>query len=148
MLSSGTGQKFIATPSSCKQYQAQSVAREAVIECARELIDMAIAHGWNDQLEEWGVWQIEKQGILMSTAIDTISNYVYGAENSFSSVLVDRSLNFEREAGFAVQALTANDYAMGMAVKNKQSVINAVTNIAAIGISLNPAKRQAYLVPP
>lgn len=83
----------------------------------------------------------------MSTAIDTISNYVYGAENAFSSVLVDRSLNFEREAGFAVQALTANDYAMSMAVKNKQSVINAVTNIAAIGISLNPAKRQAYLVP-
>lgn len=83
----------------------------------------------------------------MSTAIDTISNYVYGAEDAFSSVLVDRSLNFEREAGFAIQTLTANDYAMGMAVKNKQSVINAVTNIAAIGISLNPAKRQAYLVP-
>jgi recombination protein RecT len=83
----------------------------------------------------------------MSTSIDTISNYVYGAEDAFSSVLVDRSLNFEREAGFAIQALTANDYAMGMAVKNKQSVINAVTNIAAIGISLNPAKRQAYLVP-
>ena len=83
----------------------------------------------------------------MSTAIDTISNYVYGAADTFSSVLVDRSLNFEREAGFAIQTLTANDYAMGMAVKNKQSVINAVTNIAAIGISLNPAKRQAYLVP-
>jgi len=83
----------------------------------------------------------------MSNAIDTISNYVYGAEDAFSSVLVDRSLNFEREAGFAIQTLTANDYAMGMAVKNKQSVINAVTNIAAIGISLNPAKRQAYLVP-
>ncbi len=83
----------------------------------------------------------------MSTSIDIISNYVYGAEDAFSSVLVDRSLNFEREAGFAIQALTANDYAMGMAVKNKQSVINAVTNIAAIGISLNPSKRQAYLVP-
>jgi len=83
----------------------------------------------------------------MSNSIDTISNYVYGAEDAFSSVLVDRSLNFEREAGFAIQTLTANDYAMGLAVKNKQSVINAVTNIAAIGISLNPAKRQAYLVP-
>jgi recombination protein RecT len=32
-------------------------------------------------------------------------------------------------------------------MKNRQSVINAVTNIAAIGISLNPARRQAYLVP-
>ena len=79
--------------------------------------------------------------------IQTITDYVYSAENAFSSVLVDKSINFEREAGFAVQVLTANDYALGMAVKNKQSVINAVTNIAAIGISLNPAKKQAYLVP-
>jgi len=40
-------------------YQAQSVAREAVIEYARELIDIAIANGWDDQLEEWGVRQKE-----------------------------------------------------------------------------------------
>jgi recombinational DNA repair protein RecT len=36
---------------------------------------------------------------------------------------------------------------MRIAVDNRQSVINAVTNIAAIGISLNPARKQAYLVP-
>jgi phage RecT family recombinase len=36
---------------------------------------------------------------------------------------------------------------MRIATENRQSVINAVTNVAAIGISLNPAKRQAYLVP-
>jgi hypothetical protein len=60
---------------------------------------------------------------------------------------VGRRLNFEREAGFAVQIVTANDYAMRIAMDNRQSVINAVTNVAAIGISLNPAKRQAYLVP-
>jgi recombination protein RecT len=30
---------------------------------------------------------------------------------------------------------------------NQQSVINAVTNVAAIGVSLNPARKQAYLVP-
>lgn len=79
--------------------------------------------------------------------IQTITDYVYSTEDAFASVLADRSINFEREAGFAIQVLTANDYALGLAVKNKQSVINAVTNIAAIGISLNPAKKQAYLVP-
>lgn len=83
----------------------------------------------------------------MSTAIQTISNYVYGAEDNFQSVLADRSLNFEREAGFAIQVLTANEYITKMAVSDRQSVVNAVTNIAAIGISLNPAKKQAYLVP-
>ena len=81
------------------------------------------------------------------SALDTISNYVYGAESTFNSVLVDRSINFEREAGFAVQILTANDYVTKLAMGDRQSVVNAVTNIAAIGISLNPAKRQAYLVP-
>lgn len=81
------------------------------------------------------------------SAIQTITNYVYGAEQGFNSVLVDRSLNFEREAGFAIQILTANDYVSKLAANDRQSVVNAVTNIAAIGISLNPAKRQAYLVP-
>jgi recombination protein RecT len=80
-------------------------------------------------------------------AIQTISNYVYGAEDSFQNVLVDRSLNFEREAGFAIQVLTASDYVAKLAAGDRQSVVNAVTNIAAIGISLNPAKKQAYLVP-
>lgn len=81
------------------------------------------------------------------SAIQTISNYVYGAEDSFQSVLADRSLNFEREAGFAIQILTASDYVAKLAAGDRQSVVNAVTNIAAIGISLNPAKKQAYLVP-
>lgn len=81
------------------------------------------------------------------SALQTISNYVYGAENSFQNVLVDNSLSFEREAGFAIQILTASDYAAKLAVNDRQSVVNAVTNIAAIGISLNPAKKQAYLVP-
>lgn len=81
------------------------------------------------------------------SAIQTISNYVYGAEAGFNSVLVDRSINFEREAGFAIQILTASDYVSKLAAGDRQSVVNAVTNIAAIGISLNPAKKQAYLVP-
>src|SRR5690606_16275725 len=80
-------------------------------------------------------------------AIDLVSGTIYEAKDTFVSVLSDRSLSFEREAGFAVQALTANDYALRIAMQNRQSVINAITNIAAIGISLNPAKKQAYLVP-
>ncbi len=80
-------------------------------------------------------------------AITTIEQFVYGAEASFQSVLVDRSLNFEREAGFAIQILTSGDYIAKLAAGDRQSVVNAVTNIAAIGISLNPAKKQAYLVP-
>ena len=66
---------------------------------------------------------------------------------AFHAVSVDRGIVFAREAEFAVQALCASDYALKIARENPQSVRDAVTNIAAIGISLNPAKKQAYLVP-
>ena len=83
----------------------------------------------------------------MSQAVATITQDIYGARNQFANVLTDRSLNFEREAEFAIQVITSSEYATKIAVQNRQSVVNAITNIAAIGISLNPAKKQAYLVP-
>lgn len=81
------------------------------------------------------------------SAIALITGAIQEARDSFAAVLTDRSLSFDREAGFAVQILSATDYNMKVAQANRQSVIDAVTNVAAIGISLNPAKKQAYLVP-
>lgn len=83
----------------------------------------------------------------MSNAYDVIAADVWSVENTFHNISSDRSLNFAAEAEFAIQSLMASDFAMGVAQRNRQSVINAVQNIAAIGISLNPAKKQAYLVP-
>lgn len=83
----------------------------------------------------------------MSNALAILHEDIYGTRDTFVSVRTDDKLNFEKEAGFAIQAITANDYACSIAMSNRQSVVNAVTNIAAIGISLNPAKKQAYLVP-
>ena len=83
----------------------------------------------------------------MSNARELIVGDIWSVEREFKAVCADKNLSFEAEAGFAIQTLMGNDYAMGIAQKNRQSVINAVTNIAAIGISLNPAKKQAYLVP-
>lgn len=83
----------------------------------------------------------------MSNALAIVTGAIESARDDFSRVLADRSISFERESGFAIQQLQKNDYTLGVAMKNKQSVINAVTNVAAIGISLNPARKQAYLVP-
>jgi recombination protein RecT len=85
--------------------------------------------------------------VSTATALTEISNDVYAAQGRFEVVLCDKTLNFEREAGFAIQLLGASDFAMKTAMGNRQSVFNAVVNVAAIGISLNPAKKQAYLVP-
>lgn len=81
------------------------------------------------------------------TAAQAALALIEPAREAFDSVLADKSISFEREAGFAVQVITASDFAFKVARQNPQSVINAVTNIAAIGISLNPARKQAYLVP-
>lgn len=82
----------------------------------------------------------------MSNQLQVIKDDIYSTRERFEK-MSGGALNFEREAGFAVQVIAANDYTMRIAMDNRQSVINAVTNVAAIGISLNPAKRQAYLVP-
>jgi len=79
--------------------------------------------------------------------LSLITNDIYGVRETFDASLVDRSISFEREAGFAIQQLGKNDYMMKAAMNNRQAVVDAVVNIAAIGISLNPAKKQAYLVP-
>lgn len=83
----------------------------------------------------------------MSNALALITGDIYASRDAFEAVLADRSINFDREAEFAIQVLSQNDYALKLAQSNRQSVVSAVTNIAAIGISLNPAKKQAYLVP-
>ncbi|MGE0350024.1 recombinase RecT [Hydrogenophaga sp.] len=81
-----------------------------------------------------------------SNAVALIREDIYSVQERFDK-MAGGALNFEREAGFAVQVITGNEYAMKIAMANRQSVIHAVTNVGAIGISLNPAKRQAYLVP-
>lgn len=83
----------------------------------------------------------------MSNALTLITGEINAIKDDFLTLLSDKSIKFEQEAGFAVQVLGNNDYALGVATNNRASVINAVKNIAAIGISLNPAKKQAYLVP-
>lgn len=78
--------------------------------------------------------------------IALLSQAVYALRDNFTTVAVDRGINFDKEAGFALQILGASDFMMRAAMGNRQSVENAITNVAAIGISLNPAKKQAYLV--
>ena len=83
----------------------------------------------------------------MSSNIVAIKDEIYALRDTFQARLTNNSMNFEVEAGFAVQQLEENDYLLSVAMGNRQSVINAVMNVAAIGISLNPARKQAYLVP-
>lgn len=79
--------------------------------------------------------------------VQQANNLILQQEQQFSAVLADEKINFQREAGFAIQLLRNNSYLCGIATKNAASLQDAVINIASIGISLNPADKHAYLVP-
>lgn len=83
----------------------------------------------------------------MSNQVITLESIIGSVAETFERIRVDQSVEFAREQEFALQVLYNNDYSRKIALANPQSVRDAVTNIAAIGISLNPAKKQAYLVP-
>lgn len=57
------------------------------------------------------------------------------------------SIKYDAEKGFAMQILMNSPYLMKVAQENKPSLAQAITNVAAIGLSLNPAEKQAYLIP-
>jgi recombination protein RecT len=65
----------------------------------------------------------------------------------FAAVCADPSIEFDREASFAIQILNGSEYLMSVALRNKASLQASIVNVAAIGISLNPAAKLAYLVP-
>jgi len=68
-------------------------------------------------------------------------------QQDFSTVLTDQALSWQKECQFAEQALQKNDKLAKAAHAKPQTLRAAIINIAAIGISLNPALKHAYLVP-
>ena len=80
--------------------------------------------------------------------VAVLEQSINGIAPSFNDLAeIHGAVNFKREASFAIQALKNNDYLMRVAYENPESLQFAVLNVAAIGLSLNPALKQAYLVP-
>lgn len=76
----------------------------------------------------------------------TIQDRVYSVEKEFNQVN-NYKLNFIKEAQFALQLLHGNDYLQKAAQSNPAALEYAIINLASIGISLNPALKESYLVP-
>jgi recombination protein RecT len=68
---------------------------------------------------------------------------VFSAQKQFEASN-EYKMNFNREAGFAIQILTANPYLLKC---DPNSVKDSVVNVALTGLTLNPALKYAYLVP-
>lgn len=65
----------------------------------------------------------------------------------FSKALTDQAISWQKEQQFAIQAFQKNEFLEKTARNNPASAQNAIINVAAIGITLNPAAKLAYLVP-
>ena len=73
---------------------------------------------------------------------------IQSVEADFAKLAVAHgSVNWDAEQNYAIQQLYKSKFAVTTAVNNPTSVQNAVRNIAAIGLTLNPALKYAYLVP-
>lgn len=70
---------------------------------------------------------------------------VVNSEQNFAQM--SHGLDFNVERVFAVQMLMKNDYSMKIANSSPRSVRLAMLNLAATGLTLNPANAYAYLVP-
>lgn len=79
----------------------------------------------------------------MNTALEVIEQ----SESHFTNALSTNEVNWGQESQFAMQALQKNDYLAEVATKSQYTLQNAIINVAAIGISLNPVLKHAYLVP-
>lgn len=76
-----------------------------------------------------------------------IVEFVGGQVSLFNQALSDQSITWQKEQQFAIQAFQRNEYLAKVAMGNPTSAQNAIINVAAIGVTLNPAAKLAYLVP-
>ena len=77
----------------------------------------------------------------------SIVEFVKQQEPFFSGAVTDQSVTWAKESQFAMQLFQKNDFLTKTAMNNPVSAQNAIINVAAIGITLNPASKLAYLVP-
>ena len=83
----------------------------------------------------------------MTDKLQQLVSDVWALEDAFNRVCVDPSINFKREVELAIQVIYGNDYLAGLAIGNPQSLLDSLCNLGIIGLSLSPARKQAYLVP-
>ena len=82
----------------------------------------------------------------MNEEAQSIGEVIEFTEKRFVAI-APKAMKYAAEKGFAIQLLKNNGYLMKAAKGHTESLQQAITNVAAIGLSLNPAEKLAYLIP-
>lgn len=82
------------------------------------------------------------------TLLEGANSLILKQEIAFTEMAkIHGAVNFRREASFAIQALQDNPSLLKVASENPDSLKRAILNVAAIGLTLSPVYKYAYLVP-
>lgn len=81
------------------------------------------------------------------TPMGALIERIYALELEWNKMLTNPKLVFAAEAEWAIQTFTKNDYNAKLALAKPDDALNAVRNIAAIGVTLDPARKFAYILP-
>lgn len=90
------------------------------------------------------------KGLFVSNIerFENIKQIVKSIEPEFNQLAkIHGAVNYQKEASFALQILAEKPYTAQIAIANPDSFKRAIINVAAIGLSLNPVLKEAYLVP-
>lgn len=80
--------------------------------------------------------------------IENVKQVVMLAEVDFNRLAkIHGAVNFARESSFALQILQDSSFLAEAAMANQDSIKRAILNVAAIGLTLSPVHKLAYLVP-
>lgn len=85
----------------------------------------------------------------MSEQLQNALAVIAKQEDKFKSIakLSNSDVVFQNELLYAAQAMMNNDYLCNAAIQNKLSLRNAFAQVAASGLTLDPSRQLAYLVP-
>jgi recombination protein RecT len=80
------------------------------------------------------------------TRVD-LTNELEGLYDQWMAMLSNPGMAFERELEWCLQSCSKNDYALKYALGNPDSVKRALLNCAGIGVTQDPARKFAYVLP-
>lgn len=80
--------------------------------------------------------------------VENLNQLVGLVEPDFNRLAaIHGAVSFARESSFALQILRGNSFLTSVALGDQDSLKQAILNVAAIGLSLSPVYKLAYLVP-
>ena len=84
----------------------------------------------------------------VETSISKLAGLLDSVEGDFNKILQKNSkITFHSEKEFVLQYARKNSYLLGSIEKDYNSLLHSFKSLAANNISLNPAKKHAYLLP-